>query len=386
MRQRHSITVVLLTVLLNVRVFAGAAQAAPPSDSARKDADPAAKPCTTCSGKSSITCKYCRGKDQAKQACEHCKGKGSLKTACWHCKGRDLTQQLCRFCRGRDMTKQPCPNCRGKDLTQQQCPLCRGKGVHKGSQCLGCNGSGKEDPCAHCKGSGKAPACVYCRGAGKKSPCIHCKGTGKSSTCLQCIGTGKKPPCLACKGKGSLPCPECARRKTPIVRGPRKTSKDPKPKVVRKDGGNDKTTEPEKALEPRGYYLTESTYLTLRNHSARQGLTNLRIPLVYLTGQAVENGSYSDQFFRRTGDPGTVYIQGYYRRNGTYIRSHYRSNASMMFISRPSAVSTYGGALSNPGYYGQISPTGELRGAVSPRGYYRAMTLPQWHVRTYRLP
>ena len=53
-----------------------------------------------------------------------------------------------------------------------------------------------------------------------------------------------------------------------------------------------------------------------------------------------------------------------------------------MFASRPPAVSTHGGALSNPGYYGQTSPTGELRGAVGPRGYYRAMTLPQWHVRT----
>jgi len=58
----------------------------------------------------------------------------------------------------------------------------------------------------------------------------------------------------------------------------------------------------------------------------------------------------------------------------------------MMFTSRPPAVSTYGGALSNPGYYGQISPTGALRGAVNQRGYYRAMTLPRWHVRTYRLP
>lgn len=389
MRQRHSIAVVVLTVLPGICVPGQNAQAASPSDPARKPAAIAAKACTTCSGTSSITCKYCKGKDQTKQACEHCKGKGSLKTACWHCKGRDLTQNVCRFCRGKDLTKQACPNCHGEDLSQQKCPLCRGKGLYGRSRCLGCSGSGKEAPCACCKGSGKAPACVYCRGKGKQSQCIHCKGTGRSSTCIQCTGTGMKPPCVACKGKGLLPCPKCARPKITIVRKPPKTPKDPKPKVVREDGANgktDKTTEPEKAPDPRGYYLNESTYLTLRSHSAPRGLTNLRVPLPYLTGQAVEDGSYSDQFFRRTGDPGTVYIQGYYRRNGTYVRSHYRSNAGMMFVARPPVVSTYGGALSNPGYYGQTSPAGQQRGAVSVRGYYRTWTLPRWHVRSYRLP
>jgi hypothetical protein len=230
---------------------------------------------------------------------------------------------------------------------------------------------------------------VYCRGAGKQAPCIHCKGTGKSSTCLQCSGAGKKPACLACKGKGSLPCPGCARPKITIVREPRKTPKDPKPKVVKKNGDNgktDKTTEPQKALDPRGYYLNESTYVTLRNYSAPGGPTNLRIPLAYLTGQVFEDGSHSDLFFRRTGNPGTVYVQGYYRVNGTYVRSHYRSNASTMFLARPPSVSTYGGAPSNLGYYGQTSPTGQLRGAVNVRGYYRAWTLPRWHVRSRRLP
>lgn len=386
MRQRHSITVVILTVLLSACVLACTAQAAPPSDSGRKPAAPAAKTCATCSGTSSITCKHCGGNDQTRQACEHCRGKGSLKTPCWHCKGRDLTEQTCRFCRGRDLTKQPCPNCRGKDLTQQKCPLCRGKGVYKRSQCLGCRGSGKKDPCDCCKGSGKAPACVYCRGEGKQPPCIHCKGTGRSSVCLQCSGTGKKPPCVACKGKGSLPCPKCVRQKVTIVRDPTKTPKDPKPKVVREDAIDDKTTEPDKASDPRGYYLNESTYLTLRNHSAPRGLANLRIPLAYLNGQAVENGSYSDLFFKRTGDPGTVYIQGYYRENGRYVRSHYRSNASMMFTARPPSLSTYDGTRASPQYYGQTSPTGQLRGAVNVRGYYRTRTMPQWHVRSRRLP
>jgi len=383
MRQRLSITVVILTVLVNFCVLVQASQAAPPADPVRK---PAGKVCKTCGGTSWITCKYCKGKDLTKEACEYCKGKGSLKTVCWHCKGRDLTQQVCPFCRGRDLTKQPCPYCHGKDLTQQKCPLCRGTGVCGRSQCLGCGGSGRKPPCPYCKGSGKASACVYCKGTGRRSPCIHCGGTGKSSPCPYCSGTGRKPPCLACKGKGLLPCPDCARRKVTIVRKPTKTPKDPKPKIIVKEGVNDKTTEPEKARDPRGYYLKESTYLTLRNHSAPRDLTNIRIPISYFTGQAVENGSYSDQFFRRTGYPGTVYIHGYYRRNGTYVRSHYRSNASMMFTSRPPAVSTYGGAKGNLGYYGQTSPTAQRRRALNVRGYYRTWTLPRWHVRTSRFP
>jgi hypothetical protein len=128
--------------------------------------------------------------------------------------------------------------------------------------------------------------------------------------------------------------------------------------------------------------------MTLRGRRETAPQTNIRMPMIYQGGLAFENGSDSDLFLMNTntGNPATVYIRGYFRRNGTYIRNHFRSNASMLFVARPPAVSTYSGAIVTPGFYGQTSPTGQRRGAVSQRGYYRTMTTPQWYVRTHKLP
>gem|GEM_PF-2640957 len=38
-----------------------------------------------------------------------------------------------------------------------------------------------------------------------------------------------------------------------------------------------------------------------------------------------ENGSYYGQISEHTGRPKTVYVRGYFRKDGTYVRSHYRS-------------------------------------------------------------
>jgi len=38
-----------------------------------------------------------------------------------------------------------------------------------------------------------------------------------------------------------------------------------------------------------------------------------------------ENSSYYGQISEATGRPKTVYVRGYYRKDGTYVRSHYRS-------------------------------------------------------------
>lgn len=38
-----------------------------------------------------------------------------------------------------------------------------------------------------------------------------------------------------------------------------------------------------------------------------------------------ENGSYYGEISTTTARPKTVYVRGYYRRDGTYVRSHYRS-------------------------------------------------------------
>jgi len=38
-----------------------------------------------------------------------------------------------------------------------------------------------------------------------------------------------------------------------------------------------------------------------------------------------ENGSYYGETSKATGRPKTVHVQGYYRKDGTYVRGHYRS-------------------------------------------------------------
>lgn len=38
-----------------------------------------------------------------------------------------------------------------------------------------------------------------------------------------------------------------------------------------------------------------------------------------------ENGSYYGQISTNTGRPKTVSVRGYYRKDGTYVRGHYRS-------------------------------------------------------------
>ena len=42
-------------------------------------------------------------------------------------------------------------------------------------------------------------------------------------------------------------------------------------------------------------------------------------------GKCAENNSCYGDISTITGRPKTTYVKGYYRRNGTYVRSHYRS-------------------------------------------------------------
>jgi len=44
-----------------------------------------------------------------------------------------------------------------------------------------------------------------------------------------------------------------------------------------------------------------------------------------LSPGVAENGSYYGEISPATGRPKTVYVRGYYRKDGTYVRSHYRS-------------------------------------------------------------
>lgn len=96
--------------------------------------------------------------------------------------------------------------------------------------------------------------------------------------------------------------------------------------------------------------------------------TSLFKPLI------AENGSYYGQTCDNTGLPKTIYVSGYYRADGTYVRSYYRSKSSgdptyaSPYISH---TPTHPLTAENGSYYGEISKTTGNPKTVHVNGYYR---------------
>jgi len=63
----------------------------------------------------------------------------------------------------------------------------------------------------------------------------------------------------------------------------------------------------------------QASYKSSANYGVRYRQPSYSIPRVS------ENGSYYGQISENTGRPKTVHVSGYYRKDGTYVRSHYRS-------------------------------------------------------------
>ena len=84
-----------------------------------------------------------------------------------------------------------------------------------------------------------------------------------------------------------------------------------------------------------------------------------------------ENGSYHVEISTATGCPKTVYVQAYRRTDGTYVRSHYRSPPRRSNSIRAPPSSSRRGVAENGSYYGQISKTTGRPKTVAVRGYYR---------------
>lgn len=53
----------------------------------------------------------------------------------------------------------------------------------------------------------------------------------------------------------------------------------------------------------------------------------------YTFPSIAENDSYYGEISEATGRPKTVYVHGYYRKDGTYVRSHYRSSPRSIEIN-----------------------------------------------------
>ena len=63
----------------------------------------------------------------------------------------------------------------------------------------------------------------------------------------------------------------------------------------------------------------------LKGNTFNYGFDNVRF---YKSGFCAENGSCYGDISYGTGRPKTVFVNGYYRSDGTYVRSHYRSPPS----------------------------------------------------------
>ena len=266
--------------------------------------------CPRCDGEGKVYCSYCKGHDLTKQTCPHCDA-------------QDLTKQTCPHCNGRDLTKETCPHCYGSDLTLDHCRHCGGDGTitnyrNESVKCYYCFGSGKRSACVYCYGSGQRSQCYYCYGSGHKSACVYCNGRGTKSACVFCWGQSVGQ-CTSCQGNGQV-LASVVERATIKLSAP----------YVAENGSyygqlNDNGVP--KTVYIRGYYRKDGTYV--RSHYRSPPYSNPSYHYDQSTGRTgpgvTENGSYYGEPSKLTGRPKTVYVKGYYRKDGTYVRGHYRS-------------------------------------------------------------
>jgi molybdate-binding protein len=83
-----------------------------------------------------------------------------------------------------------------------------------------------------------------------------------------------------------------------------------------------------------------------------------------------ENGSSYGEISEDTGRPKTVYVNGYTRQDGTYVKSHFRSLPSHQSVSNQPTLQTSAFVAENGSYYGQPNQYGVPK-TVHVNGYYR---------------
>lgn len=289
--------------------------------------------CPDCGGSGKFTCPECHGVDKASLACPYCHGV-------------DQTSLLCSHCRGVDQTKLTCDHCRGIDRTQLPCSHCRGVGRLNGQTCFWCFGRGHESRCAWCFGTGHRPTCAWCQGLGHRPTCFFCRGTGRQSPCSLCGGKAiNGPPCETCEGHGSLEVISMAFRTPDDLLRAALADAPPHPdpklpsvltladtgRLVAENGSyfgeiSAKTGRP-KVVFVNGYWRHDGTYVRSHYRSLPLGAGSARGPPLRVQPFYEENGSYYGQL-NAHGIPKTVHVNGYFRKDGTYVRSHVRAPPS----------------------------------------------------------
>ncbi len=97
---------------------------------------------------------------------------------------------------------------------------------------------------------------------------------------------------------------------------------------------------------------------------------SITVPQVFQPGAGDSSSRFGD-ISEATGRPKTVYVSGYTRGDGTYVRSHWRSPPG--YPTRSSYAKRYSapGVVENGSYYREISTHNGLPKTNYVNGYYR---------------
>lgn len=310
--------------------------------------------CKDCNGTGKHTCQMCNGIDQTTLPCAYCGGIDQTTLPCDLCHGVDQTQLACVVCQGIDQTSVVCSHCNGIDQTSLACAECQGTGsLPDNHRCFWCSGTGHKSACFMCGGTGHKPVCVICHGSGKRSVCVGCYGTGHRSACFLCYGSGRRRPCALCGGR-------------------------PTPDAVCEVCNGAKYVEVVTTFRATREEFAQSIFASQNDQAnAAHGKPVL---VVDLHGNYIaENGSYYGQISSDTGRPRVVFVNGYFRKDGTYVRSHYRSLPLGAVTARGPPYFVYTSdndntaiqprVAENGSYYGQLNDAGVPK-TVHVRGYY----------------
>jgi hypothetical protein len=82
-----------------------------------------------------------------------------------------------------------------------------------------------------------------------------------------------------------------------------------------------------KTVHVDGYYRSDGTYVRGYYRSTPETTPSKALPLLKPESRPLvaENGSYYGETSKLTNLPKTTFVKGYTRKDGTYVRSHYRS-------------------------------------------------------------
>jgi hypothetical protein len=110
----------------------------------------------------------------------------------------------------------------------------------------------------------------------------------------------------------------------------------------------------------------------LKKSIASQSSTAPRAPPLSTLSDtfAAEDGSSYGEISKDTGRPKTVFVRGYTRTDGTYVKSHFRSLPSSQVVSSEPALRYTPAVAENGSYYGEPNQYGVPK-TVHVGGYYR---------------